>query len=302
MRYPYQNYLKSLLAQQKDAFDIAACCEARFLTPPAEEDLEELERELLPYPPGIENVEGRPNARVWRWAREQGLLAVWKNKDLTEQAEDFLFSGHIREDFEALLLTMGNVTDARNQMLLKYSERRVPSLAVLEHYEFLYWDILSMTSRQVFDFLSLQSNETRLVLQPAFNGDKSTVFGKLGYSKTVSDVDLLDEFIALAHRQVNLARQATDLLTGSAMAGLGVLMKQATEAMETKKELRAIGGTDDDIRKAATEFKLKRLKVDGPTQFRTLDDIRRQEEEESVLDVPFEEIDNVRAFKPNRNK
>tara|TARA_Y100001973_G_scaffold65558_2_gene95823 strand:+ start:4751 stop:5635 length:885 start_codon:yes stop_codon:yes gene_type:complete len=290
MEYPHRRYLLYLLSKKLTSFEIMADCTDRCLLPPSEEDIQALASDLGPPPKHWKaNIE-KSGTTFYRWLRDHRLLDAWRNTDLFVEARDFLLKANIRKDFEALVLMKGDVEEARNELLLNYTDRLVPSLRVLSKYCEYFWNLGDMSQDGVFNFL--RSNQEREELLPAVRGDLAQTYGRLGLRQRIEAELFYDNLIALANQQVEHARRSgPQNLNGSALMGIAALTRQAMDAVASRDEMHKaeVGGVLESVKEEAMAF---RMRIIEDSEIPSLDEIKQKE----VIDAEFTEAGNLRQF------
>ncbi len=256
MQYPHRRYLLFLLSKRYTPFEVISDCTARGLLPPNDQAIAQLQRDLGAIPSCWRAELKANNTPFRRWLRDLDLIALWRPDADTAAAFDFLNVAQVRKDFEALLLMHGSVSDARKALRGKYPEHYVPQEAVLSRFVEFFWDIGAMTADGLFTFL--RANADRQELLAAAQGDLATTYAQLGLRQRIEGVSFLDNLIALADHQVELARRTGAPLSGAKLAGLAALARQGMDAVEVRSELLNTGGVTDDLRRQAMAFKARK--------------------------------------------
>ena len=288
MEYPHRRYLFYLLSRKFTPFEIMADCTDKELLPPTEDDLISLTTELGPAPKSWRAKLTGTNISLRRWLRNKSLLPLWANGTEVREAKDFLHSGSVRKDFEALMVIHGDVSPARSELLLKYPANRVPNVEALEQFCLNFWSLGEVSNEGLFTFL--RANQARAELIPAVRGDLSATYGRLGLRQKIEADQFYDNIIALANQQVEYARRQGNHLNGSTLMGIAALTRQAIDAIAARDALHieADGGSAiDAVREQAMAFKMRLIQEDEIPSFEDI--------EEDVIDVEYTE-QNVRQF------
>jgi len=285
VEYPHRRYLLYLLSRQLTDPEIMSVCQSKSLVQPKESDLNQLRRELGGIPSYWRADLTPTNTRLYRWLRDRKILDLWKQGPETTKAIDFLYASTgeagPRPDLEHLLLLEWNVSKARDQMVLKYGELRVPSLKALEFYAHFFWNLAEMSQSGIFAFLQVQDeNQTQLI---AYSGDMAATYGILGLRHRIEDEEFYDNVIALANEQVQIARAEGTKLSGTHIMGIAALARVADDAIQQRRDMRS-AGLADTIKKELSAFRMRKRKK--TRRIPSYEDLLAQEaEEEKVIDV-----------------
>ena len=174
-----------------------------------------------------------------------------------------------------------NIEKAREQLVLKYGELRIPDQESLEIYAHFFWNLRDMSQSGIFHFLQVQDeNESQLA---AYSGDLISTYGLLGLRHRIEDEEFYDNVIALAHQQVQRARMHGDKLNGQQIMGIAALARVAEDAIDRRRDLRQ-AGLGDTIRQELTAFKMRNR--NNRDRIPTYEELLAQDVEEgNVIDV-----------------
>jgi len=293
MEYPHRRYLLYLLSRRLTDPEVISACMTKSLVQPKEDDLGALRRELGGIPSYWRGELSPTNTRLYRWLRDRKILELWQSSKAhphVGRAVEFLFHAigdqedrriGARPDFENLMLLEWNVEKAREQLVLKYGELRVPSLEALKIYAHYFWNLAEMSQSGIFHYLQVQEeNETALV---AFSGDLAATYGMIGLRHRVEDEEFYDNVIALANEQVQLARLHGKPLHGQRIMGIAALARVADDAIQQRRDMRS-AGLADTIRGELAAFKMRKRQL--RSRIPSYEDLLAQEaDEEKVIDV-----------------
>ena len=285
MEYPHRRYLLYLLSRRLTDGEIFQACTTRSLVLPSENDLRSLRKELGGIPSYWRSDLGPTNTRLYRWLRDLEVLALWRESKVTRKAVDFLYAtdgkSGPRKDFEHLMLLEWDVRKTREQMVIKYGELRIPKLEALECFSHFFWNLREMSQAGIFNYLEVQGGEeSRLA---AFAGDLSATYGLLGIRQRVEEEAFYDDLIALAHSQVQRARQSPETLNGTQIMGISALARVADDAIQQRRDLHK-ADLGDTIRSELAAFRLRKRSIErGIPSYERL--LAQEAEEENVIDV-----------------
>jgi len=275
---PHRRYLLYLLSKKMTPFEITALCTDRGLLSPTPEDLQVLYTELGEFPTTWQSSLVRAKASFRNWLNRKGVMAAWRRSDDFEEASSFLYKVSARKDFEALYLIRGDIVQAREELLVKYPPSFVPSFPALEVYIDYFWDLGALKYDEIVSYL--KKHQDRDEFLPALDGDLSTTYARLGLRQKIEEEEFYDNLIALANQQVQRLRKTGDL-NGSMLMGIAALSRQASDAIDSRRELHASSApTVDAIRQKAADF--FRVKIAHRDEIISIDDL--QDESEEVFD------------------
>lgn len=271
--FPHRRYVKYLLSKKLTAFEITAICTDRGLLRPTSDDLQALSDELGEFPQSWQAQLRGAKPQFRNWLNRRGLSAAWKRTSDFDEAESFLYKVSARKDFEALYLIRGDISQAREEMLVKYPAGFVPSVEALSLFVDYYWDLGALKYDEIVDYLGRHQN--REDLMPAVEGDLATTYARLGLRQKIEEEEFYDNLIALANQQVQALRRTGDL-NGSMLMGIAALSRQAADAIESRRELHASSApTVDAIRQKAADF--FRVKMASQPEIISIDDLKEEE-------------------------
>jgi len=286
---PHKRYLLYQLSKGISKLDLLQTCRRLYLVPPSDEYLADLRHELGTVPKFWESAWTRGNIQFRRWLRDRCIESFWRNSDQAVEAERLCMVSEMRQDAQALLLLHGPEFELITGVLrLKYPANTVPSRAGLEQFSDAFWDVASLTSTGLWDFLRIRDDQDKLIA--AATGDRATTYGLIGVQEEVTSARFRDNVIAYANSQVELARRQPEGASGNRMAGLAALIRQAADQLERKEELSQV--EDDSIVEEAQRFAMRRVRAEKPII--SIDDLPSLEDAD---EDDVEEVDNVRKLR-----
>lgn len=279
--FPHRRFVKYLLSKKMTSFEITAVCTDRGLLCPTAEDLQTLSSELGDFPSSWQSSLRGAKHTFRNWLNRRELYEAWKRSPAFEEAETFLFKVSARKDFEALYLIRGDVSQAREELLVKYPAGFIPSVEALGLFVDYYWDLGALKYDEIIDYL--QQHQDREDLMPAIGGDLTTTYARLGLRQKIEEEEFYDNLIALANQQIQVLRRTPDL-NGSMLMGIAALSRQAADAIESRRELHASSAPSvDAIRQKAADF--FRVKMASQPEIISIDDLREEQEQMHTLKV-----------------
>lgn len=279
--FPHRRYVKYLLSKKLTPFEITALCTDKGVLPPSPEDLQTLSDELGEFPSSWQaSLQGaKPQFR--NWLNRRGLISAWRRTDDFEEAASFLYKVSARKDFEALYLIRGDVTQARDELLVKYPSSFVPSVEALEVFVDYYWDLGALKYDEIVSYLKKSQDKEDLL--PAIDGDLTTTYARLGLRQKIEEEEFYDNLIALANQQIQALRKVGDL-NGSMLMGIAALSRQASDAIESRRDLHASSApTVDAVRQKAADF--FRVRMTSQSEIISIDDLESDEDEVPNLKI-----------------
>ncbi len=241
------------------------CLRLRLL-PPTDPDLQEMLSSLGTFPSSWEGAYNRDNQYFCRWLRSRGVLPFWRQDLNVQDAVRFIYRASVRKDFETLVLSVTSVEAARESLLLKYKEHLVPDVDVLLTFCDYFWNLSSMSSPDLFEFLGEHHNRTANIA--AMEGNTSLAYSQTGMVEEVGAKEFYNNLIALANTQVSRARRSADMLNGSSLMGIAAISRQALEAIKERDMIAEDHRIEalDVIKEQAAAFKMRTVMVsDIPT-------------------------------------
>ena len=279
--FPHRRYVKYLISKKLTPFEITALCNDKGMLPPTPEDLQTLSDELGEFPPTWQASLKGSKPQFRNWLNRKGIGAAWKRTEAFEEAASFLYKMSARKDFEALYLIRGDIVQARDEMLIKYPSSFVPSKEALEIFVDYYWDLGALKYDEIVDYLRRHQDKEDLL--PAIDGDLTTTYARLGLRQKIEEEEFYDNLIALANQQIQALRKVGDL-NGSMLMGIAALSRQASDAIESRRDLHASSApTVDAIRQKAADF--FRVKMTTQSEIISIDDLQTDVEEESNVKI-----------------
>ena len=259
MEYPHRKYLTYLLTKKFSAMEITEECLRLRLLPPVEQDLNEIAASLGKFPSSWEQSYSKNNQYFCRWLRNKGVLSMWRQDPIVQECVRFMYRHSVRKDFETLVLSVPSVEAARDGLLMKYKDHLVPSVDVLTAFCDFFWDLSSISSEGLFEFLGSYHNKSANV--SAVEGDIATAYAVSGIVEDVSADTFYNNLIAFANTQVSRARRCPDLMTGSSLMGIAAISRQAIEAIKERdaasEEMRV--EVLDVIKEQAAAFRVRTI-------------------------------------------
>lgn len=282
MEYPYRKYIKYLVTMKKDTISIIEECLRLSLPSPEESYINILRAEVGNIPKSWEPSFNRKNEYFCRWLRKQGVLPFWRNDIDVKLSTNFLYRTAVRKDFETLSLSLPTIEEIRDVLLIKYEEKLVPTKDTLEAYCKYYWDLSLIGHTDLVSFLSVYHNKDANIA--SLKGDLSTSYAHSNIPEEVDSEFFYNNFISMVNQQVTIARReySDQEMRGHTMMGLAALCRQASDAIDARKELRSSGRVEvlDTIKEQALAFRMRT--VTG-SDIITIDDIMKDEESEESL-------------------
>ena len=285
MEYPHRRYLIYLISRRLNNYEIMAACEARSIRQPVEDDLDRLRRDVGSIPSCWRADLSSTNTALFRWLRNLKVVDLWKNGPEVRACTDFLHASDgrgngPRPDFESMLLLEWNIPKAREQLVYKYGELRIPQVESLEMFAHFFWNLQEMSQAGIFNYLQiLDENSTQLA---AYSGDLAATYAVLGLKQRIEDEQFYDGVINLAHLQVRRATAKWDKLSANELMGISAIVKVAEDALESRREMHK--GGQDFLRQELAAFRLrKRATRRAIPSYEDL--VRQGVEEENVIDV-----------------
>ena len=286
MEYPHRRYIKYLVTRRLQDAEISHACTVRGLQPPTDNDVTKLRREVGPLPAFWQPDLGKSSTKLYRWLRDRGVLELWQKTPASRTASEFLYAHNTkgvgaRPDLEHLLLLDWDIAKAREHLVLKYGELRVPDLKGLQVYVKFFWNLPEMSQGGIFHYLeTLDKNETQL---QAYSGDMAATYGLIGLRQKIEDEEFYDNVIALANEEVLVARKNAGRNSGTTLMAIAGLAKVADGAIQSRRELRT-AGLGDTIRAELQAFRLR--KRESAPQIPSYEDlVAGDAENDNVIDV-----------------
>lgn len=293
MKYPYRRYLYFLLSKGYRPGDIQALCAADGLLPPNEPALGELARELG-VPPVSPRI-GIRHAGFARWAGALKIYTLWADDVDALKAKDLLHRPNVRETIQTLWMVHWDADVVLQELKVNYPPHLVPSMGTLKAFLNYFWDFDHMNAQEIYEYLEMIDQDQNGALVPAIDGDLAMAYARRGLKQRVEAVDFYDKLISYSYQQLDLHMRDGTKTSGNAMIGIASLARAAGDAIEAKKELTDTQkGTGTSIIDQVREFKLKRKER---KRIISMDELTAQEEGE-VIDVEYEEAENVHRLKP----
>lgn len=270
MEYPHEKYICFLLSKKYTNQEVQEDCLRLSLLVPLEIDLDLLRSKIGTPPSTWTPTYEKGNGYFNKWLRKRNLLDLWINNNIINKTINFLYKKAIRTDFETLVIAHSSVREARIQLLLKYPENAVPDEDVLEKYYEIFWDVESLSKDGLIEFLGRYSDkETKLA---ALDGNLVETYARAGLNEKISTNQFLNNVIALANHQVQLARMSGEILSGNSMMGIAAIARQGLEAIKHREEIEASKTIDvlDNIREQANAFQVRKINT---IEMITIDDL-----------------------------
>lgn len=284
--FPHKKYLSYLISKKLTSFEITALCTDKGILPPTADDIQAVAADLGPFPPSWQGSLAKAKPQFRNWLSRKGIMTAWRSTDEFSEASSFLYKASARKDFEALYLIRGDVTQAREELLVKYPAGFIPSIDSLKVFVEYYWDLGSLKYNEIVEFLA--ASQDREDLLPAVEGDLSTAYARLGLRQKIEEEEFYDNLIALANQQIQSLRKSGDL-NGSMLLGISALSRQAADAIQNRKELHAsTAPTVDAIRQKAADF--FRVRMAHQAEIISIEEIQEESQE----------LDNVRKLEIRR--
>jgi len=292
VEHPHHLYITYLLSRKFTPFEIRAECAAKSLSVPSEKCLAAASEHLGSIPKCWKARVGKSDVAFRRWLRDKKVAKLWTKDSATSDAIDLLYRKSVRRDLEAILLTHGDTTQARTELLLKYPESMVPSVPSLDRYCMFFWDIGSMSTEEIYAHIESRSDSDDYM--PAAQGDLIDAYGRLGLQQRITHENFLSTMAEAGYAMaVRLRREQATISPKDAVG----LMSAATMGLAASRELeesrRHLEG-DGSIRQEASDFMIR---VTQRASIPSLDEVRGS----VILDANYEETGgtNVRRLTVN---
>lgn len=283
MEYPHRRYLHYLLSRKLNSYELRADCLSKDLVPPNDEDLKEIAAELGDPPKHWRPRVERSNIPFRRWLRDQKLLPLWERDPETEEAFAFLHRPGIRKDFEAIVLAHGNVSQARKELAVKYTEDAVPSLGALKVFYEFFWNVGSMSSDGIMNYLTAAQARDDYI--PALQGDLVTTYGVLGLQQRIKGETFLQNIMEAANQQA-LRLRANPNVPGATAAGIASVLKAGMDAHRMLEDYHYTQEGDSGIRQEAADFVVRVVQA---REIPSIDELGHGD----VIDAEYAEAGNV---------
>jgi hypothetical protein len=283
--FPHKKFILFLISKGRSHFEVCACCKDRHMPAPSEGEYKLLADEVGEFPKGWRAELKGSGARFKKWLSKRGLLTAWQGGHDFEEADMFAYKISARQDFEALYLTRGELSQAREELLIKYSPHFIPSIEAMELYVEYFWNLGALNYKQIFDYIEKNRTAGARHLTSAVDGDIVGTYARLGLRQKIQEEEFYDNLIAFANQQLLIVRASRpDELTGSHLMGVSALSRQAMDAINNRRDLHASAApTVDLIKKQAADF--FKVKITQREEIISIDDLNNPDIEEGVSNV-----------------
>lgn len=279
MLYAHDHYIRYLLSKRLVEDDIRAKCMSMGLLVPDDNHLRRI-LVSMPNPPSAwAPTFSAKNVALRRWLKKLGVEAMWRYGAEAREAIRFLAKSSPREDFQALRLLGMGVDDCHVELVAKYGDKTVPSVASLELFCDYFWSFDGFEPSEVQEFLSLLVERDHYL--PAMQGDIAASYARLGLKQRVETEELYLEVMAAGLAAARRLRKSMDTVGGAAAGGLSSVIAAGLKAAEMYEDHRKATQGAKSLRQEGMDFVLQ---VRHDTGMLHLDDLQR-------LDVIDAEID-----------
>jgi hypothetical protein len=252
MEFPHRLYLKFLVSRKMTPYEVRAECVARGLMPPQDDDLHGILNELGPFPKSWKPRIDQSNVPFRRWLRDVGVGMLWNQDDDTKAAMDLVHRGALRRDFEQIILAHGDVKKARRELAVKYPESMVPTATALQRYYDIFWDIGSMSSEGLFNYL--EADLDREGYKEHLRGDLLHTYAQLGLQQQIANEVLLQQMVMMGYAAAVRATREMNTLGGPALAALAATAVAGANAGDLLRQVHVTTDGDTSLRKEAADF------------------------------------------------
>ena len=283
--FPHKKFILFLISKGRSHFEVCAYCNDRHMPAPSEKDFNTLAEEVGEFPKGWKAELKGSGARFKKWLSKLGLMEAWQGSQDFEDADMFAYKISARQDFEALYLTRGDLKQAREELLIKYSPHFIPSTEAMELYVEYFWNLGALNYKQIYEYIEQNQNAGARHLTSAVDGDIVGTYARLGLRQKIQEEEFYDNLIAFANQQLLIVRASPPGdLNGSHLMGVSALSRQAMDAINNRRDLHASSApTIDLIQKKAANF--FQVKITERAEIVSIDDLDNPEIESGESNV-----------------
>lgn len=254
MSHPHQLYLKYLLTQRREPYEIVKQCEKVGLPEPSEDDVLALQDDLGELPACWERQLGLTNVAFSRWLRDRGLLDLWRGTPAVRGALQILASVHLRRSVEGLLLLNPDETQCLAPLLGKFRRSEVPTAPMIAAYRDIFWDFTQIPAGQAISYVGERYKKLYITRPEVFYGlvrEDRTVYSALGLkAPRVDDLEILERAVAYVDQRIAQSERDPDGMNEKLKAEVAVLSGKLPSLLQAREAARQKSGTSaaDQVR------------------------------------------------------